>query len=258
MQYTPFSVDNFDEDTLWIYRFDDSNWHALDDCTVDKNTKTITCTTTNFSTFVLFGRQPSSESVSSASSSSNSPTAPSCNDSKPIGISDLFQNDITGTTAKLFFTPLSDTNTYYISFSTNPNAEEHGEKVTLLREGVQSHTVYKLKPNTIYYFKVRGQNGCMSGEWSTILKAKTSSGSSGKLFKYYKYGPVNQITAKITKVADDFVSSFNPSSEKTLVPAPIKPTSTPIINSPQPISTKSSSTPQLTFWQKILKIFDKK
>lgn len=112
----------------------------------------------------------------------------SCHSSRPQSISDLFQIDASATKAKIFFTPQSDTNDYFVSFSSkNKNAEEHGERVTLLREGVQSHTIYSLKPNTIYYVKVRGQNGCMPGGWSTIMKFKTAPKKSKKIIKYYKY-----------------------------------------------------------------------
>lgn len=130
-----------------------------------------------------------SQSTSSVSSNSNfsSPGAPSCNDAKPASVPDLFQLDATSTSAKLFFTPISNTSQFYVSFSENTNAEEHGELVTLLREGVQSHTIYYLKPNTSYYLKVRGQNGCMPGEWSRILKIKTNSKNQTKQNVFYKY-----------------------------------------------------------------------
>lgn len=130
-----------------------------------------------------------SQSTSSVSSNSNSssPGAPSCNDVKPASVPDLFQVDAISTSAKLFFTPISNTSQFYVSFSENTNAEEHGELITLLREGVQSHTIYYLKPNTSYYLKVRGQNGCMPGEWSRILKIKTNSINQTKQNVFYKY-----------------------------------------------------------------------
>lgn len=126
-----------------------------------------------------------SRQVSVNSSSSNPvPNGPPdpyyCGDSKPSLEPNLFQVDVTGNTAKLFFTPLKDTSEFYISFSSvNKNAEEHGGRASLeRREGVQSYIVYQLRPNTTYYFKVRGQNGCMPGDWSNILKVKTTSGKS--------------------------------------------------------------------------------
>lgn len=102
----------------------------------------------------------------------------SCDVSMPEGIPDLFQIDTTATGAKLYFTPLSDTDTFYISYSTQPNAEEHGAEVTLGREGVQRYDIGLLNPGTMYYFKVRGQRGCMPGGWSPVRSARTSGGAS--------------------------------------------------------------------------------
>lgn len=96
----------------------------------------------------------------------------------PVGMPDLFQIDTGLTDATLYFTPLSDTDTYFISFSTQTNAEEHGAQVVLGREGVQSFTVNSLSSNTEYYFKVRGQRGCMPGGWSNIRSARTQGGAS--------------------------------------------------------------------------------
>lgn len=122
-----------------------------------------------------------------SSSTSEGYSAPSCNDSKPASIPDLFQIDATSTSAKLFFTPITNTSDFYVSFSEHSNAEDNGEQVTLVREGVQSETVYFLKANTTYYFKVRGQNGCMPGEWSSIMKIKTSSKDQINKNIFYKY-----------------------------------------------------------------------
>lgn len=88
---------------------------------------------------------------------------------------DLFQIDSTQNTSTLFFTPILHNSQYYISYSTNPTAEEHGALVTLGSEGVQQFTVELLSPYTTYYFKVRGQRGCMPGPWSNIKEASTHS-----------------------------------------------------------------------------------
>lgn len=141
-------------------------------------------------TFTIVQNGVISNNYSNNNSSNNSSTVTyrdpwACTDNKPSSIPDLFQINVGKNFAKLYFTPLNDTNgKYYISFSAiNYNAEEHGEIVTLAKEGVQSHTIYMLKPNTTYYVKVRGQNGCMPGEWSTIMKIRT--GLKTKIF--YKY-----------------------------------------------------------------------
>ncbi|MFA6250786.1 MAG: hypothetical protein WC686_04815 [Candidatus Shapirobacteria bacterium] len=141
-------------------------------------TGTLTFDAAHFTTFTAV---EASTSAPASSTSSSVPTAPLCTNVQPASIPDLFQINTSRKSAKLYFTPLSDTSQYYISFSTKPNAEDYGELVTLLREGVQSHSVYYLKPNTTYYVKVRGQNGCMPGNWSNIFKFKTT----GRIF--YRY-----------------------------------------------------------------------
>ena len=146
----------------------------------------------------VFGYGGTTSTTSSSSSTSV------CGDARPASTPNLFQINASSTTAKLFFTPISNTNKYYISFSTKPSAEEHGTEVTLAKEGVQSYTVYHLKPNTTYYFKVRGQNGCMSGDWSNIMKITTRSSFLSKVVSFFKNSiskPVSILLQKIIKPA---------------------------------------------------------
>lgn len=138
---------------------------------------------------------PTTTSTSTSSNSNSSTSTPNCNDSAPAK-PELFQVDIKGTSAKLFFTPLQDTNKFYVSFSTKSNAEEHGVEVTLAKEGVQNYTVNALKPNTTYYFKIRGQNGCMPGGWSNIVKITSKSAGITKTISYY----MNSLKTKVTSV----------------------------------------------------------
>ncbi len=182
LSYTDEQVAGIDLSTLSIYRYDGVSWIKLE-TTVDQVNKRFIAYTNHFSLFAAFGQEtvPTNDSVSSdnssssSSSSSNNDQGTDCSSSKPVSVSDLFQINASKTSAKLYFTPQSDTSQYFISFSSqNTNAEEHGEQVTLLSEGVQSHTIYYLKPNTNYYLKVRGQNGCAPGNWSNILKFKTN------------------------------------------------------------------------------------
>ncbi len=115
---------------------------------------------------------PTTSQVGTTNTSGGS--APVCTDSKPFGTPNIFQISTTENTAKIFFTPLSSTNSYYISYSPSPSAEEHGVNVTLGSDGVQSYTIGFLKPETSYYFKVRGQNGCATGNWSSIVSSVTA------------------------------------------------------------------------------------
>jgi len=66
LSYGESDILGIDEDSLWIYRYDSSEWYALDSCVVDTSANTVTCTTNNFSDFGLFGDE---EPVSSSGSS---------------------------------------------------------------------------------------------------------------------------------------------------------------------------------------------
>lgn len=159
---------------------------------------------------------PTPSSSSSSNSSSGSKTSPTCHDQQPSA-PDLFQINTTLTNAKLYFSPLSNTDTYVISFSTNPSAEEHGEQVTLTREGVQSHQIYFLRPNTTYYLKVRGQNGCSAGKWSNTMQIKTNA----KI--YYKNSAPQSIFSSANQTpssSSNLKISTTPSIEPTLTPTP--------------------------------------
>jgi len=172
----------------------------------------------------------SSSNNSPSATTTNNNTVPVCTDTVPA-TPNLFQVDIKGTSAKLFFTPLSTTNKYYISFSTKTSAEEHGVEVLLAREGVQNFTINSLKQNTIYYFKVRGQNGCMPGGWSQIVKATSGKVSTSQKISYYLGSLKSKVTSIISYFKTPEVKSnvavvtvttvASPSVVKTTIPTPM-------------------------------------
>jgi len=115
------------------------------------------------------------DSSNSTDDSSNLVAAPVCSNAIIDGKPDLFQIDTTENTASIYFTPILGNSNYFISYSDeNSNAEQHGVEVDLGSLGVQSYTVKLLNPGKTYYFKVRGQNGCMPGEWSNIKQITTT------------------------------------------------------------------------------------
>ena len=225
LSYTDSQISGYDINTLSIYRHDGMSWSKLD-TTNDTTNKLLRAQTPGFSLFAIFGQKPMTTNQSSNSSSpqpSNSPPDPNyCGNLKPALAPDLFQIDANGYGAKLFFTPLGDTSDYFISFSSmNTNAEEHGEQVTLLREGVQSHLINYLKPNTVYYFKVRGNNGCMPGEWSNIMQIKTTS-SKSSLRKFYRYSPTP--TTVFNTLKTNLTNLIKPTTKPSTIKLPtIKP-----------------------------------
>ena len=67
LTYQDSDVSGINESSLVIYRYDGTSWNALTGCTVNTTANTITCTTTNFSVFSLFGT--ATAAVSSGGSS---------------------------------------------------------------------------------------------------------------------------------------------------------------------------------------------
>lgn len=88
LTYTNADVDDLDESSLQIYRYDGSAWSALDSCSVDTDANSVSCATTAFSEFGIFGDEASSGSSSSSSGSMpwcSGPTAPGWNTGLPGG-----------------------------------------------------------------------------------------------------------------------------------------------------------------------------
>lgn len=100
---------------------------------------------------------------------------------------DLFEIAVTKDQATLYFTPVAGpVSYYYIAYGLSEGDERYGVWFPFGHyTGVISFTIEKLSPNTVYYFKVRGGNGCAPGSWSDWLKAKTTNSSMKNNF--YKY-----------------------------------------------------------------------
>lgn len=115
-------------------------------------------------------------------------SAPNCTDNPPSKPPDLFQIDTSNNSATLYFAPAGNpVNKYYISYGEIKDQMQYGVEYNQnYANGVLDFTVNALSPNKIYYFKIRGGNGCMPGEWSNILKVKTTV-NLDTLNKYYLY-----------------------------------------------------------------------
>ncbi|MEI8232945.1 MAG: chitobiase/beta-hexosaminidase C-terminal domain-containing protein, partial [bacterium] len=263
--YGSSDVSSIEEPTLTIWSWDGATWTQLSDCLVDTVAQTVTCSTSHFSVFALFGIAkvvvPSTNTSSSSSSQPSVAGPSSCEKSKPTSVTDLFQINVNKTTAQLFFTSVSDADNYFFSFATTPKGEEHGTSAYLAREGVQNYTINYLKPNTTYYFKVRANNGCMGGDWSQILKVKTLSRETTKPAIYYK--GKNILTSVVNPIITGIQKVFIPSKTKSTTPsATATPTNvntfnqTPVptvaptqtINSPEPVVVNQVKTKHCFLW----------
>jgi hypothetical protein len=96
--YSDSDVSGYDESSLRIYRYSSGVWTQLSNCNVNTTTNTITCTTTNFSTFGLFGSAP----VSTVSS--NAPGAVSVAFLQSISDQSRIQENTTKEKKKVVFT----------------------------------------------------------------------------------------------------------------------------------------------------------
>lgn len=144
------------------------------------------------------------QSGSSGSSGGGSPSAPSCTSAPPSFAPDLFQINTNATSATLYFAPAGNPyDNYFVSFGNTSTAESYGGAFNLTNAtGVISYSIYSLTPNTVYYFKVRGGNGCMPGSWGNTVQAKTTT-SVKKISKSYK----NTLTAVTSSIRQVFNQS---------------------------------------------------
>jgi hypothetical protein len=153
---------------------------------------------------------PANSSGSSGNSSGSSNNSPSCGDALPNGVPDLFQISVNSTTATLYYSPLgSNVTDYYIFYGDKPGASQFSVSTKQGRSsGVLSYSINYLNPNTTYYFKVRGQNGCAPGGWSNEMKMSTGSSESKGVIIYYKNGTVKSDVITNTSVVPTIVPTI--------------------------------------------------
>jgi sugar lactone lactonase YvrE len=107
-------------------------------------------------------------SVNNFSSSS----ASSCGDTGPALAPNLYKVTTKGTTATLYFTPVSPANTYQVFYGYRAGDMRFATVVF----SYGPTTISFLAPRTTYYFAVRGANGCAGGPLSVWRKAGSGSG----------------------------------------------------------------------------------
>jgi nucleoid-associated protein YgaU len=111
------------------------------------------------------------------SNSSNS--TPSCNGSSPSAPS-IFQIWATKDKATMHFVPSRDQqNSYTVSYGPYSDAEMYNATFSYSdKGGAIPYTINSLNQGTVYYFKVRANNGCVPGSWSNTLSIRTAYGAA--------------------------------------------------------------------------------
>lgn len=138
---------------------------------------------------------------SSSKPSKSSPSAPGCSAQKPVAVPDLFQINAQIESVTVYLAPVPNPrDRYFVSYSTNENAEEHGFEFKSDSSGVIAVDIRDLQAHTVYYFKVRAGNDCQPGDWSNILSVQT-----GQRFPSYRWSSLPRI------VSTGIVSTVKPS-----------------------------------------------
>ncbi len=221
---------NPDQDTLFTggYFFDTTNGNFASFAEVPVPSPLPTSTPTPTPTSGGGGGGGSSPQPSNPGSST-------CTNIAPQGTPNLFQINIKGTNATLYFAPVNGANNYLVSYGTDSNASQYNVGLTGWSNGVVSYTVGSLNPNTVYNFKVSSGNGCMQGSFGNIMAAKTAGNKSTAVSKFYKNTFV-AVTSQIFPVKKT-------TTLKTMAPAPIQstttvvnPTNAPIVKPASPVA----------------------
>jgi len=127
----------------------------------------------HFSDYITYDLAQSS----AVSSSDTSSSAPGCGDQAPGAKAPWLYGAIPqdGSSILLYFTPSDNpVNKYVLEYGTKPGDYSYGvQDMGLNSRGQMTFLVKSLAPNTTYYFRVRGGNGCATGPWSNEISAKT-------------------------------------------------------------------------------------
>ncbi len=118
--------------------------------------------------------------------------APSCTDSAPNGVPDLYQIDAAGTFVNLNFTTVPGAQGYQISYGINNDSNSFGDYYAYSGPGwVINRPIGSLMPNTSYSFKIKAVNGCNGSNWSKTVQVKTKSKFADLTQKFLSFNPLS-------------------------------------------------------------------
>ncbi|MEP7167533.1 MAG: fibronectin type III domain-containing protein [Candidatus Woesebacteria bacterium] len=124
----------------------------------------------------------------------------------------------------LYFTDSADPVDHYVLEYGTKSGDYAWGNSDIGKKGSRTYLVQSLSPNTTYYFRVRGGNGCATGAWSNEVAAKTKVQSAlpgvrsrpdTDISKLYPLaGPVPSPLESIQPV------QYQPTIQPTLSPSP--------------------------------------
>lgn len=187
------------------------------------------------------------------------PQAKSCDASAPTSAPNLFQINALKNDQTIYFSPAGNADRYYIRYGTKSGEYPYGFEISNASSGVIAVSIHQLKANTMYYYTVRGGNGCATGSWSNELSAKTGqrtpSYKGSSIFRVIATAIQKRLAPKqVTQVSIDAPAA-------TIAPAPTqidKPVNQPSVNSAPTVTTvpPQPKPAQATgFWGYIKKLF---
>lgn len=150
---------------------------------------TVTFTVSHFTSFSIYdtapGTTPTSGSTDTPKGEFTAPGVPGCSDAAPLTGPDVFYIKTNKGKVTMYFTPATGkTTSYAVIYGTSKGDERYGFISYPINnnEGIQNVVLGSLDPNTTYYFKIAGLNGCASTSWSDWLPAKPNGDKN--VYKY--------------------------------------------------------------------------
>ncbi len=182
---------------------------------------------------------------------------PSCTDLKPDHAPDLTQATWNGNSVSLYFVPVINNNSgYMLSYGLTDSAEQNGVSFAWSdTSGMVPYTIHDLDPKQTWWFKVRGNNGCMPGDWSAILKVPAAAASSDSL-ENEATEPLTEVTSEKSGNSKVLGASVKISPSPTAMPK-LEPTASPtvVMSSPEPVQPRQATSQSSNIFSQISNFF---
>ena len=162
MTYTDAEIHNVQESTLHILRWNGSSWGDLQNCSVSASSNRVSCETSHFSDFALFG-----EAVAQVAEESDDD---SCGEDKP-NTPKITGIEVMGpTVVRVYFSADRDhVRSFGIKYGTTSNF--YTKRDVSIPKKSEFHDVNLLTPGSTYYFRIRSGNQCRKSDWSQEVSA---------------------------------------------------------------------------------------